>query len=485
MGSRSNDSIDEENKSKNELPSELVEYKAEDPDENIIIKTVKQIPSFFDKISGLSYKASTLVTTLMMAKKNPTATAMAIVSMAPEILRFIGVNEASTRSQGRLRHLLEEYNAVCEDFNLLEEGPSLEVLFNIGVAQRFERTIRYKPFPDENDGLINLKINDEVVLVYIGSFDGARCEGNYIWVNKKYTLTQVISRMLESFLHVPCAELSVKKGEAILRPVLFNGVYVGKNDPVKFADKMEKLRRKNIDRSAIFYGPPGTGKTTFVLSYSELTRKRVLIIGPDIIANGIEVGLYIEVLKPDILLLDDYDRTGDYNFAYSTLPAIKSRNPNMQVIITCNNPRRLGSAILRPGRGGTLLEFGPPSVEDKILIFKQYLEFYNIPNAELLSQNASAIISKLSDEWTHDWVRELAKSCTLYNYTTSELEAIHTAKAAKTAKKRTKTTEQAEEPVEKPKRTSANHAIPKELLEYIETTNKQFLWIGVPEEDEE
>ena len=183
-----------------------------------------------------------------------------------------------------------------------------------------------------------------------------------------------------------------------------------------------------------------THNTTMLMSYAELCRKRALIISPDIISGGFDISVYVDVLKPDVLLLDDYDRADSYNFAYTTLPAIKSRHPQLLVCITCNHPARLGSAILRPGRGGHMMKFDAPDAEDRKIIFLKYLEHYKVPNTENL--DIDLILSNIDEEWTHDWIRHLAKMAIVFN--TQE-----------------------------------------ELLEFIETTNQQLEWVGKDMDEDE
>ena len=286
----------------------------------------------------------------------------------------------------------------------------------------FEKTIRFRPGNSRYD-LINLKLDGETILVYQGSSDGTPASSKTIWIKKGFDIQSVIGKMLENYLRVPCAELTYKDGSAKLKAVTYNGVYVGKNCPILFADKVERFRKKGLDHSIILYGPPGTGKTTFIMSYAELRRKRVLIVGPDVIDAEVDISMFVDVLKPDILLLDDYDRSDDCGFAYSSLPALKSRNPNLMVVITANHPKRLGAAILRPGRGGHLEEFPAPSAEDKAKLLETYLEFYKVDGRNNI--NPEEIVETLSDQWTHDWIRHLAKMFLVYTTDEERKEFIN------------------------------------------------------------
>lgn len=199
--------------------------------------------------------------------------------------------------------------------------------------------------------------------------------------------------------------------------------YIGKYDPVAFADEVHHFRSKGINKSVILTGPPGVGKTTFIQSYAELTNSRNMVIGPDafdvMVAGDVE--FLVEVLKPDILLLDDLDKVHNHNITYTMLPNIKRHLPELVVVVTCNNPSALGSAFLRPGRGGEIRQFGYPDTKEKEELLKLYMEVNNVDTSVYDLQVLSEL---LSENCAHDWVRSVAEQAIVYDTQETMIEFI-------------------------------------------------------------
>jgi|GEM_PF-5423950 len=190
--------------------------------------------------------------------------------------------------------------------------------------------------------------------------------------------------------------------------------YVGTKDPVKFADEINHYKKKKVSHSVIFYGLPGTGKTTFIQSYAELVRARLLILGPkafDRLGAG-ELELIVDVIDPDILLLDDFDKSRDKRTTFTMLPNIKRKHSNIVVAITCNDLKELGSALLRPGRGGVLTEFLPPSLQEKETLLHYY---FGVNKIDVSKFDVVKLAKEISPKSTQDWVREIAQKALIYD----------------------------------------------------------------------
>lgn len=81
-------------------------------------------------------------------------------------------------------------------------------------------------------------------------------------------------------------------------------------------------------------------------------------------------------------------------------------------MITCNTPEDLGPAFLRPGRGGELIEFPPPTPEERIELLKLYMKISKIPVEEF---DLEALSSEMTDIYTHDWVRLIAEQAIIHD----------------------------------------------------------------------
>lgn len=160
-----------------------------------------------------------------------------------------------------------------------------------------------------------------------------------------------------------------------------------------------------------------THNTTYIMSYAELTKQRVFLVGPaafEHMSAGELEGL-VDAIRPDILMLDDFDKSRRNNIVYTTLPALGTKYPKMVIVITCNRPENLDVAILRPGRGGDLVEFGVPDKQDKMTLLEQYMIHYKVDPKTF---DIPALVGKMDALYTHDWVRHIAKRA--IDYSTQE-----------------------------------------------------------------
>ncbi len=203
--------------------------------------------------------------------------------------------------------------------------------------------------------------------------------------------------------------------EAALAPIArVEGAYLGRRDVVAFADEVERYRRLGISRSVLLYGPPGTGKSTFVLSYAELTRSRLLMVGAGALGELLygDAQSLVDALEPDVLLLDDLDKEEDTESMHALLPLLKRSRPRMLIVVTCNDPAALGESFLRPGRGGELIHFGPPSAAERRELLVHYLDQ---TSAQVRDLDVDELVAAMSPQLTHDWVRDIAEHAAVYS----------------------------------------------------------------------
>jgi len=90
--------------------------------------------------------------------------------------------------------------------------------------------------------------------------------------------------------------------------------YLGVNDPASFSEEIEKFHQKGISRAALLWGLPGSGKTSYLKNYAKIADKTLFLIPPELIndhnARG-ELTSLIDLIRPDILVLDDLDWVSD------------------------------------------------------------------------------------------------------------------------------------------------------------------------------
>lgn len=194
--------------------------------------------------------------------------------------------------------------------------------------------------------------------------------------------------------------------------------YLGVNDPASFSDEIEKFHQKGISRAALLWGLPGSGKTSYLKNYAKIANKSLLLVPPELV-NDIgsrgELSSLIELIRPDILVLDDLDWIGEtaLSILISKVDEWRQRFPKTVLVATCNRISNGIAPLLRPGRLGKTLHFNTPSAADKAEVFSYYLEKYGVSSDKI---NVSALISEMKHPcFTQDYVRFVAEEAVVLN----------------------------------------------------------------------
>lgn len=126
--------------------------------------------------------------------------------------------------------------------------------------------------------------------------------------------------------------------------------------PSSFADEYAETVKRFIDfeegpihRALLFYGTPGTGKSTILRKISENLGLRTLRISFEDLGNDMTSLLMpsIQLLKPEILIMDDIDRGN----TQSLIHLLEEFKKHVKVILaSANYPELMDEAVLRPGR---------------------------------------------------------------------------------------------------------------------------------------
>lgn len=192
--------------------------------------------------------------------------------------------------------------------------------------------------------------------------------------------------------------------------------YVGVHDPKKFAEEVEIYKKQKVSRSFLLHGSPGSGKTTFVRAYCNLIKGRLLVIPPDTLNRNVrdEVSIFLQLLRPDVLLVDDVDHAPKGLTASLTMfTDFRSKYPEMVLITTANDLSKVKPALLRPGRLGGMIEFKAPDDADKTALLDLYFKHYEVDPSAL---NIPQLVSKMQHpRFTADYVRYVAENAIMMN----------------------------------------------------------------------
>lgn len=122
-------------------------------------------------------------------------------------------------------------------------------------------------------------------------------------------------------------------------------------------ERIKKFYDAGENRSLILLGPPGTGKTTIMKYIATQFNKFTMRINVSELADlrSETVLAAVQLMKPEILLIDDFDRFG--SSSTSMLTQIEQVNKAVKLfMVSVNDITRLDPAVIRPGRFDEIIE---------------------------------------------------------------------------------------------------------------------------------
>ena len=212
-------------------------------------------------------------------------------------------------------------------------------------------------------------------------------------MNDRLVSGSSIDEDIENDIHLRPRNLSTYGGQKDVKRTLSIGI------------KAAKQRNDPLDH-ILLYGPPGLGKTTLAnIISSEMTAKIKTTSGPAIERPGDMVAILSQLQKNDILFIDEIHRLNrvveevlypameDFFVTWVIDKGLKARSMNLSL-----KPFTLIGATTRFGMVSAPLRDRFGSIHR--------LQFYNVPEMEIILSRASRILEVNSDE---GGIHEIAK----------------------------------------------------------------------------
>lgn len=261
-------------------------------------------------------------------------------------------------------------------YELLEESP---------IADQFDRnqlTIYDESRPNY---LLEYTHRDTGKRVWI-SMHGV--EPKNVWFDNEFGFDQLVATLWTPFengihidLETKTQSFSGKQSKQMFPLALTNTPIFGEGGLTvdRWVHRLRKCRENLTPRSYLLVGPPGTGKSTAAAAVCRALGLRLLRVAP----SGHQTTFLrwlVSNLQPDVILLDDYDRTLPKNRDLSdTLSWLSDvRSSGVIVIMTANDISTAPPALLRPGRVDEILWFGAPCAEARYRVLMGYVELWTL-----------------------------------------------------------------------------------------------------------
>lgn len=313
-----------------------------------MVSSIKK-KTFFDKL----YKGVEIV--------SDAAELLVHVSTKPRVLDFASIGLKILNSYKR--HLKEEElnkdgYFIDNGWNYYHMGPYNQMLFDVSMSKSFKfervdngRSETSKEFVVDMYGLKVgwNKINNRVYGPY---FENNSIEeifkvfGRAVWETLGSNYCEIISKKskLDSFVKENyCKSIDVNENMFVSETA------------ISILKRAQAFIDQGHNRSVMIYGSPGSGKSTAMKYVASKIGGFILRINVNDLDDmfGDDLLLGVQLLKPNVLLIDDFDRVFKPE---SLLTSLEKLNQSIKLLmVSVNNVQRLDKAVIRPGRFDDLI----------------------------------------------------------------------------------------------------------------------------------
>lgn len=209
--------------------------------------------------------------------------------------------------------------------------------------------------------------------------------GDDFWASYNFPFDKVLAQLWEIFGGQVHIEISPDEQKG--RPRTSFSTMPETTDPIigKNAEMLESLKKRHArfkeeseQCTYLFLGKQGAGKTTLAQRFVQAFEGRCVRIdaGGLTVVGVRDLDFLLQQLKPSFLLVDDIDKCSNLHLVLPTLLSLlsdlRSKHPDITVILTAAQTDGLDPALMRPRRIDKIVEFGLPDEEGRAAILREY-----------------------------------------------------------------------------------------------------------------
>lgn len=262
------------------------------------------------------------------------------------------------------------------------ESPAFSMLFqryNLGVGLQRRVTV----LSAERE-LWSYQLGEELLFIQINTLmqlSEVHAHGSTFWFTEGFPMQKIFQRLWNAFPH----GINLEAQDTSSGPTWSLSSLEPKN--VRLSPQGEALVAKlacvPLRRTYLAIGTYGTGKTTLLRKVAERRSNKCLRFTIEALQklSQDQVFFFIDILQPDFVLIDDFDRLRE-GFRTALLLELLERfqapgKPSLG--ITVNHTSRLDPALLRAGRIDEIIDFELPGTEERSWLLEEKLPGHVLP----------------------------------------------------------------------------------------------------------
>ena len=231
----------------------------------------------------------------------------------------------------------------------------------------------------------------------------------YFFVDKKFNF-DILEKIFDFYPHGICFDVSYDDDWNL--QASYSHISESIDPTSKSAEKIltefsghhSLISKDKRSRVYLFIGVPGTGKSTMAYRFASQSSKRILKITSEgfVTMKGDFFHFMLENMHPDIIIVDDIDRSLYSSKLLHIMEEIPKRYPWLTVFFTANKLDNLDTALIRPGRIDEVVEFELPNKAERIELLKLYL------GDTVVEDKYINDIANITDGMSQAWMKEVA-----------------------------------------------------------------------------